>query len=279
MQTEFSASGMQAAFPDLQQQLRDLWRSVEALELGDADIVVVPSLSLDQRELQKIEGFHHYEERLLFSLIRLQNPRTRLVYVTSQPLHPSVIDYYLQLLPGIPFSHARDRLLLLSTYDSSLSPLSQKILDRPRLIARIRQAVRPDRCFMICYNSTIAEQNLAVQLGIPLYALDPGLLKWGTKGGSRQIFAETKVPHPDGSDSVWSVKELAIAAAELWQRQPSLKRMVIKLNEGFSGEGNALLDLRPIQEMAPDRATIRFWVDRVGKFIWAVGFQRMKPIG
>ena len=209
MHTEFFPSGMQEAFPDLQQRLRDLWRSLETLDTGDADIVVVPSLSLDQRELQKIEGFHHYEERLLFSLIRLQNPRTRLVYVTSQPLHPSVIDYYLQLLPGIPFSHARDRLLLLSTYDSSLNPLSQKILDRPRLIARIRQAVRLDRCFMICYNSTMAEQNLAVQLGIPLYALDPGLLKWGTKGGSRQIFAEAHVPHPDGSESVWSVHELA----------------------------------------------------------------------
>jgi hypothetical protein len=114
-------------------QLRDRWHSVELFDGSDADIVVIPSLSLDQRELLKIEGVHHYEERLLFSLIRLRNPRTRLVYLTSQPLHPSVIDYYLQLLPGIPFSHARDRLLLLSTYDSSLSPLSQKILDRPRL--------------------------------------------------------------------------------------------------------------------------------------------------
>jgi PGM1 C-terminal domain len=240
-------------FYQLQQQLQDLWRSVETFDSSDADIVVVPSLSLDPGELQKIEGFHHYEERLLFSLIRLRNPRTRLVYVTSQPLHPSVVDYYLQLLPGIPFSHARDRLLLLSTYDSSLNPLSQKILDRPRLIERIRQAVRRDRAFMICYNSTPAERNLAIQLDIPLYALDPALLEWGTKGGSRQIFAETGVPHPDGSGSVWTVEELAIAAAKLWERQPQLKRMVVKLNEGFSGEGNAILDLRTIQEVAPQQ--------------------------
>uniref|UniRef100_A0A832M3G8 Carboxylate-amine ligase n=1 Tax=Oscillatoriales cyanobacterium SpSt-402 TaxID=2282168 RepID=A0A832M3G8_9CYAN len=242
-------------FQDLQQQLRDLWQGVETFDPDDADIVVVPSLSLDQRELQKIEGFHHYEERLLFSLIRLRHPRTRMIYVTSQPLHPSVIDYYLQLLPGIPFSHARDRLLLLSTYDSSLSPLSQKILDRPRLIERIRQAVRRDRCFMICYNSTPAERDLAIKTGIPLFALDPNLLKWGTKGGSRQIFAEAGIPHPDGSDSVWSTNELATAAAELWERQPNLKRMVVKLNEGFSGEGNALLDLRPIHEVAPGQAS------------------------
>jgi hypothetical protein len=241
-------------FRHLQQQLRDLWRSVETFDTSDADIVVVPSLSMDQRELQKIQGFHHYEERLLFSLIRLRNPRTRVVYITSQPLHPSVIDYYLQLLPGIPFSHARDRLLLLSTYDSSLSPLSQKILDRPRLMERIRQSVRPGRSFMICYNSTPAERQLSIQLDVPLYALDPALLQWGTKGGSRQIFAEAGVPHPDGSGSLWSVEELASAAADLWERQPQLKRMVVKLNEGFSGEGNALLDLRTIQEVAPQPA-------------------------
>jgi hypothetical protein len=45
--------------------------------------------------------------------------------------------------------------------------------------------------------------------------------------------------------------DLAEAAADLWERQPSLQRMVVKLNEGISGEGNALLDLRPIAELAP----------------------------
>lgn len=255
MQTPIPPSETVNHFQQLQHQLRELWHPIDTFGPDDADIVVVPSLSLDQRELQKIEGFHHYEERLLFSLIRLRNPRTRLVYVTSQPLHPSVIDYYLQLLPGIPFSHARDRLLLLSTYDSSLKSLSQKILDRPRLVERIRHAVRPDRCFMICFNSTHAERELSMRTGIPLFALDPDLLKWGTKGGSRQIFAEAGVPHPDGSGSIWTTHDLAIAAAELWERQPDLKRMVVKLNEGFSGEGNALLDLRSIPEAAPGSAS------------------------
>jgi PGM1 C-terminal domain len=256
MQTKtLSDLDLTARFHSLQMQLRDRWQTVERFDSSDADIVVVPSLSLDQRELLKIEGVHHYEERLLFSLIRLRNPRTRLVYITSQPLHPSVIDYYLQLLPGIPFSHARDRLLLLSTYDSSLDPLSQKILDRPRLIERIRQAVQHDRAYMICYNSTNAERALSVQLDIPLYALDPALLQWGTKSGSRTIFAEAEVPHPDGSNSLWNADDLAAAAAALWERQPTLKRLVVKLNEGFSGEGNAILDLRPLQAVEPGAAT------------------------
>jgi PGM1 C-terminal domain/ATP-grasp domain len=231
-------------FLQLQNQLRDRWRTAQEFDTSAADIVVIPSLSLDQRELQKVQGFHHYEERLLFSLIRLRNPRTRLVYLTSQPLHHSIIDYYLQFLPGIPFSHARDRLLLLSTYDGSLKTLTQKILDRPRLLERIRQAVNPDRAYMVCFNATVWERELSLKLGIPLLASDPALLKWGTKSGSRQIFQESGVNLPDGTDLVINSQDLAEAIAQLCSRNPGLKRVVVKLNEGFSGEGNALLDLR-----------------------------------
>ncbi|MBE9030031.1 carboxylate-amine ligase [filamentous cyanobacterium LEGE 11480] len=235
-------------FRSLQNQLRDRWRNIQEFDTSAADIIVLPSLSLDQRELNKVEGCYHYEERLLFSLIRLRNPRTRVVYITSQPIHPSVIDYYLQLLPGIPFSHARDRLLLLSTYDASTQALTQKILDRPRLLDRLRYSINPDRAYMICYNATELEQTLSLQLNVPLFAVDPALLHWGTKSGSRQIFAESGIQFPDGSDLVWNAADLAAEIDALWQRQPDLQRVVVKLNEGFSGEGNALLDLRPLQD-------------------------------
>ncbi|HEY9299432.1 MAG TPA: carboxylate-amine ligase, partial [Phormidium sp.] len=58
-------------FRQLQTDLRTRWQTVDLFDTGDYDILVVPSLSLDQREMLKIEGVHHYEERLLFSLIRL----------------------------------------------------------------------------------------------------------------------------------------------------------------------------------------------------------------
>ncbi len=238
-------------FRYLQAQLRDRWQTIDQFDSSDYDILVVPSLTLDQGELVNIAGVHHYEERLLFSLIRLRNPQTRLIYVTSQPLSPLVIDYYLQLLPGVPFSHARDRLLLFSTYDSSPKSLTEKILERPRLMERIHRALRLDQSYMVCFNSTPLERELSVRLNIPLLALDPDLLYWGTKSGSRQIFAESGVPHPDGSELVWNADDLAVAAAQLWERQPQLRRMVVKLNEGFSGEGNAILELDPIRNVAP----------------------------
>lgn len=249
-------------FRELQNQLREwtrspeegrLWQSVDIFDQDDYDILVIPSFSVDQQVGDKVAGFLHYEERLLFSLIRLRNPLTRVIYITALPLCPIVIDYYLQLLPGIPFSHARDRLLLISTYDGSLKPLTQKVLERPRLVAKIRRALRPNKSYMVCYNSTDLEQKLSLMLGIPLLAASPEVLKWGSKSGSRRIFAESGIPHPDGSYTVRNSEDLVQELYALWQRQSGLKRIVVKLNEGFSGEGNAILDLRPIQDYAPDQ--------------------------
>ncbi|MGC1307486.1 MAG: peptide ligase PGM1-related protein [Phormidesmis sp.] len=250
-----TASSDHERFYELQAQLPDRWRSIDDFDRSPRQILVVPSLSLDQEELMKVQGVHHYEERLLFSLIRLRNPETRIVYVTSQPLHPSIVDYYLELLPGIPSSHARDRLDLFSTYDSSLRPLSEKILARPRLLNRIKAKIKPDEAYMICYNSTELEKNLAITLDLPLLALDPDLLYWGTKGGSRQIFAECGIPLPDGSKLTHNADDLADLAAALWERQPDMRRIVIKLNEGFSGEGNALFSLAGLQAVAPGKAS------------------------
>jgi hypothetical protein len=269
-------------FRELQNQLREwtkspeegqLWQSVDIFDQDNYDILVIPSFSVDQQVGDKVTGFLHYEERLLFSLIRLRNPLTRVIYITALPLCPIVIDYYLQLLPGIPFSHARDRLLLISTYDGSLKPLTQKILDRPRLVAKIHRALRPNKSYMVCYNSTDLEQQLSLKLGIPLLAASPEVLAWGSKSGSRRIFAEAGIAHPDGSYTVRNAEDLVNELFQLWQRQLNLKRIVVKLNEGFSGEGNAILDLRSIQEYAPGKVAEAETVATLRKQLEQMSFQ------
>ena len=59
------------------------------------------------------------EERFLFLLLLLRQPRLRMVYVTSMPINEHIIEYYLSLLPGVIPSHARARLDLVSVGDSS----------------------------------------------------------------------------------------------------------------------------------------------------------------
>ncbi|MEA5534253.1 peptide ligase PGM1-related protein [Crocosphaera sp. XPORK-15E] len=247
-------------FNQLQNKLRQYWQGKDLFEQDGYDILVIPSFSMDQKVGQKVSGFLHYEERLLFSLIRLRNPKTRLIYVTAQPLSPIIIEYYLQLLPGIPFSHARDRLLLLTTYDNSFKPLTQKILERPRLLERIRRALRPDKSYMVCFNATKLEQELSLSLEVPLFAASPQLNYWGSKSGSREIFTECSIPHPDGSPLVKTVDDLVLQTNQLWERQPNLQRVVVKLNEGFSGEGNAVLNLNHLKEFAPNKG---YKLDRI----------------
>jgi len=111
-------------FAQIQKQLVPIYRDIFPDRVAEQTVIIVPSASLDIEVLSKITGIHHYEERLLCLLILLRLPRTNLIFVTSQPIHDSIIDYYLHLLPGVPSKHARRRLTLLSCYDASPIPLN-----------------------------------------------------------------------------------------------------------------------------------------------------------
>ncbi|MCR9137567.1 MAG: peptide ligase PGM1-related protein [Alphaproteobacteria bacterium] len=210
-------------------------------DLHPRAVMVVPSLSLDSAVLSRISGVHHYEERLLCMLLLLRMPRTRVVYVSSQPIARSIIDYYLHLLPGIPHQHARDRLTLLSCHDGSDRTLTAKILDRPRLLSRIDEALGDKSlAHMMCFNVTEQERRLAERLGIPIYGCDPALEHLGSKSGSRKLFREAGLLLADGFEDLTDEDDLAQALADLKNRNPALDKAVVKLNEGFSGEGNAV---------------------------------------
>jgi hypothetical protein len=205
-------------------------------------IVVVPSLTLDQEVLAKIDGSIHYEERLLCLLMLLRMPRTNIVYISSAPIDPVIIDYYLHLLPGITGFHAKERLTLLSCYDMSATSLTEKILKRPRIIERIKRSIPSSHVAHIaCFNTTPYERTLSVMLGIPIYGCDPSLIYLGTKSGSRRVFLKAGVQMPPGVENLKTYDEIVHAIAALKDMYPNLKKVVVKLNDGFSGEGNAIL--------------------------------------
>src|SRR5881227_1347599 len=232
----------QTDFDRLQKKLVPLWKSIERFNQDPQTIVVVPSMSIDAIDSGAV--IQAYEERFLFLLLLLRQPRARLIYVTSRTILPSIIDYYLDLLPGVIPSHARQRLFLPSPMDGSVRPLSEKLLERPRLIERIRSLIiDPDRAHLVPFNTTNREKELALQLGIPMYGADPKFFPLGTKSGCRRIFMEENVPHPVGRENIGSKEELADAIVQMRSTKPSLRQVMVKLNEGVSGEGNAVVDL------------------------------------
>ncbi len=245
-------------FTELQRRLAPLFRRVFPNPREPRTVFVNPSLSLDAEVIANITGISHYEERLLCMLLLLRLPRTRVVYVTSTPVDPAIVDYYLHLLPGIPGIHARKRLTMLSCHDDSAGEtLTEKLLVRPRLLERLRQAIGdPELAHMTCFNATAAERTLAVQLGIPIFANDPALEHLGSKSGSRHVFREAGVSMPDGYENLRDVKDIAEALVQLKRNNPALRRATIKLEYGTSGEGNALFDFQG----APQGHTLYSWV-------------------
>ncbi len=210
--------------------------------LANKTIIVIPSLTLDQEVLKKVTGALHYEERLLCLLMLLRMPRAHVVYISSVPIDPIIIDYYLHLLPGITGYHARQRLTLLSCYDATAISLTQKILARPRLIERIKQSVPQGHIAHIaCFNTTEYERTLSVRLGIPMYGCDPSVMHWGTKSGGRKIFLKAGITMPPGTGDLKTYDDIVHAVAALKDMHPQIKKAVIKLNDGFSGEGNAII--------------------------------------
>ena len=229
-------------FEQLQRKLVPLWQSIRELNQSEQTIVVIPSQSLEfdckGAEMQA------YEERFLFLLLLLRQPRARMVYVTSQTILSTTIDYYLGLLPGVIASHARRRLVTVAPEDRSMRPLSLKLLERPQLLERIRSLIQdPDRAHMVAYNVTLLERDLALRLGIPLYGADPRFFPLGTKTGCRRLFAEVGVGHPLGRGDLWSIEAVAEALAGLRKAKPGIGKAMVKLNETASGEGNAVVDL------------------------------------
>jgi pheganomycin biosynthesis PGM1-like protein len=240
----------QKRFDELQEKLVPLWQSIERMTQDEQTIVVVCSMTLEDPNMPAAV-VQAYEERFLFLLLLLRQPRARLVYVTSQAVHPSIVDYYLGLLPGIIPSHARRRLHLVSPLDGSSRPLSEKLLERPRLLEQIRGLVpNPDRAHLIPFNTTELERDLALALGIPMYGADPRFFPYGTKTGCRRLFAEQGVRHPLGREDLSTTAELSAAIAELRAERPGMSQVIVKLNEGVSGEGNALLSLEGLSDGA-----------------------------
>jgi hypothetical protein len=226
-------------FRQLQRRVRDPFDPISDRRPGT--VVVLPSMTLDHAGLAKIPGVRHYEERLLVFLQLLRRPEARIVYVTSDKLDPVVLEYAFDLVSSLPNWHGRRRLTLFDCGDREPVPLTEKILRRPDLIQKIRLAIADplDAC-LLAFSGSPFERELAVELGIPLYAADPELAHLGTKSGSRRILMESGVTVADGFEDLRDEHDVVNALVALRMRDRDLRQAMIKLNESFGAGGNVL---------------------------------------
>jgi hypothetical protein len=247
-------------FDVLQRRLPAVWDGVRLNHEGES-VVIIPSVTIDRVSERSGSMTQAYEERFLVLLLLLRQPRLRVIYVTSLPVAPAIVEYYLALLPGVIPSHARARLTLVAVNDASSRPLSQKLLERPRLLRQIA-ALIPDRSrsHLVPYNTTPMERDVALALGIPMFGADPRLFGLGTKSGCRRLFSEEGVRHPLGFEDLHTLGEVGDSVVRLRSVRAGVSSVIVKLNEGVAGEGNAVVDLTGLP--APGSPAERDEVDR-----------------
>lgn len=236
----------EARFTEIQSQLTDMWPSMtmRTMDSQQRTIVVVSSMSMWVPP-QLTPVLPAYEERYLFLVLSLlRAPRTEVVYVTSRPVLPRLVDYYLELMPRLTADDVRRRLTLISIGDGSPRSLTAKILERPRILERLRNLTCGDRHSIILpFNVSPLEVELAIRLGIPVYGAHPALAALGTKTGSRQVFAAAGVASPPGCEGIHCADDLVDAVRDLRAQGHDLHEAVVKLDKGVGGLGNAALTL------------------------------------
>jgi hypothetical protein len=229
-------------FASLQQQMMSTLGSRGVSELESGTIIVLSSLTFPPEELQKILGIQFYEERMLCMLLLLDRPDLEIVYVTSVAIEPQIVDYYLSFLKDPEGAGRRLHLVFLD--DARPMAMSQKLLDQPELVDRIASLI-PDMssAYLFPFNVSVAEEAISERLGVPLYGPSPALASLGSKSGSRHVARAAGVPVPEGAEDLWSLAEVDTAIARLRSDNPGCRKVVVKLNNGFSGQGNAIVEL------------------------------------
>lgn len=222
--------------------------------LNRGTVVVVPSLTFDVRELVKIAGAVYYEERMLFTLLSLRNPGLRIVFVTSLPIDEATVDYYLRFVPSE--CRPRDRLSFVHLGDGGPEPLTHKLNARPHDVTRVRSLVGDlDDAYLLTFNVTAAERELSENLGIPLFGPPPELCWFGSKTGARRAARRAGVSVLHGFEDLWSIEDIDHATERIRAHSPHADAVVVKLNNGFSGQGNAIVELNGPPAPLPDHKT------------------------
>ncbi len=250
---------------------------------GTNTIVVMPSIDLDDNELKRMGGkTENYEERQLYHLLLLIRDTTfRVVYIGSCQVDGAIIRYYLSLdgCSEVELSERLSRCFFLNPPyepDDYSHSLSKKVLKNEKLLSAVREIVErisigdnPTAGLSVFCGSKTCDE-ISSHLNLRLLEASGNKQYFGSKQGSREIFYLCGVPCspgcPDLEDNdllttpsrceTWSKNhkficsphDLAIGLArQIIFKKVKPTKWVVKLNQGFSGKGNASLFLDDVQ--------------------------------
>lgn len=246
-------------FAALQARLGAAWAASQPGSTVPHAVVALPSFGVGGVTLR------HYgarltalEHRFLHSAFMLRSsPGCRFVLVTAQHPGPAVLDYYASVAaPHDPQSFL-SRLEVLEVPEATPRSITLKLLERPDLVARLRDLVGDRSAMIEPWNVMEPEVALATRIGVPINGSAPELWPLGFKSAGRRLFKQVGVPVPAGQEGVRTRAEALAALTGLQRARPGATAALVKLDNSSSGDGNVMVALRDRAGAAIARTGLR----------------------
>jgi hypothetical protein len=251
------------AFDELQQRLGP---ALDANRPGsgiDHVMVTLPSFSVSESILShygdRIPSLEHRYLNAMLIAGRIRDCRS--ITVLSRLPDPAIVEYYLSLIPEDGRESARSRSTLIEVNDGTTRSVAAKLVDRPDLLAQIREQVGDRPALIEPWNVTENEVALALALGIPINGSNPKLRWLGFKSEGRRLMRRAGVPVPYGVEDVRTVDDVVAAIRAIREARPDAPGVVIKHDDSGAGDGNVVLDLEPMASAPDPDAWLRERVD------------------
>ncbi len=245
-------------FSDLQRQLGPAWSMNRPGGLPHV-LVALPSFSVGESMLShyaaRIPALEH--RYLLASLMLPRIEACELVFVCSEMPAPGVLEYYASLAPPARRTSARRRLRPVVVHDRSARSVAAKLLDRPRLLDRLRASFAGRPAFIEPWNVTGDEVEVALRLDAPINGTAPQLWPLGYKSSGRRLFRAAGVPVPAGHEGVRTIDDVCGAIGALRRERPDAAGVVVKHDNSGAGDGNLVVELSDLSGRRLTDAAIR----------------------
>ena len=251
------------AFDELQLRLGEALHANRAGSGIDHVMVVLPSFSIGESTLShyaaRIPSLEHRYLNAVLIAGRITD--CQCVYISSRAPDPAVVDYYVSITPAAGRDSLRSRLTLVDIDDGTVRSVASKLLDQPERIEEIRRIIGGRPALIEGWNVTEMEVRLALALGVPINGTRPALRHLGFKSDGRRLIRRAGVPVPEGSEDVRSTDGVIEAVEALRATNPALGGIVIKHDDSGAGDGNAVIDLGPMEAATDPRSWLRDQVE------------------